>query len=358
MDKTGTLIPENPSIAIVKGSSINLGADNIATIGDIITYSYDVTNTGNVPLHNVNVTESTATFTGTGTLPTPTFVSANQGSLAGLLKVGEKATYSATYAITMMDILAGKIDNQAYADGLSPKNVAVKDTSDSKNNADYNETGSSSSTKERDRTGTILVPETDVAISKFVNNSMPSLGDTVTYTIIAKNIGLFPATNVKVVDSLNVGLGFVSATTTNGTWTSPTWDIPLIAPGDSAILTIKAFAKIEGVINNIAKLDTMDQLDSDPSNNQDKSCISVPVALCQGKTLELSAPVGYTNVIWFKNGTQVGTGNTFIVNSTGDYTMTADQGGPCGTGSCCPLRIQTEVCCEPVCVPISAKKIR
>ncbi|MBK8444563.1 MAG: hypothetical protein IPL35_14635 [Sphingobacteriales bacterium] len=44
-DPTNTPIPA-PAISLVKGSSLDLGADNLATVGDIITYTYTATNTG------------------------------------------------------------------------------------------------------------------------------------------------------------------------------------------------------------------------------------------------------------------------------------------------------------------------
>ena len=357
-DKTGTPIAESPKITIVKGSALNLGTDGVATPGDIVTYSYDVTNIGNVTLTSVTVTENAAGFTGTGTLPAPTFVSSTLASPAGTLLVGEKATYSATYAITAADILAGKIDNSAFANGISPKGTAVKDTSDSKNPADYNESGIPSDPNGEDKTGTPIGGSADIAVIKKVNNSLPSKGDQITYTIVAKNTGNTIATNVVISDQIPSGVSFVSATANKGTWSTPKWSIPMLAAGDSAILSIKVNVTGEGVINNTAKLDTLDQKDSNPDNNVSKVCISVPITICQGTTIELSAPQGYTNVVWFKNGTQVAAGNTYQATSTGSYTMSADQGGTCGTTSCCPVRIISEVCCQVICVPISTKKIR
>ncbi|MEZ4985246.1 MAG: hypothetical protein R2795_09455 [Saprospiraceae bacterium] len=152
------MIQEMPAIALIKGSSLNLGADGIATVGDVVTYTYIVTNTGNVTLDNVTVTETAASFTGTGILPSPTYTagSSSQGSAAGTLLVGESATYTATYAITQDDIDAGQIDNQALATGYSPMDTEVMDDSDSGNPADPNETGTPSDPDGDDPTGTLI----------------------------------------------------------------------------------------------------------------------------------------------------------------------------------------------------------
>ena len=161
-DPTGTPIIENPAITIVKGSSLDLGADGMATVGDVITYTYVVTNTGNVTLNEVSVIESVPNFTGTGTPPSPVFNSSSMGSAAGTLLVGESATYTATYAITQVDINRGQVDNQAVATGETPTNTEVEDDSDSSNPNDPNETGRPNNPDEDDPTGTIIPPPVPV----------------------------------------------------------------------------------------------------------------------------------------------------------------------------------------------------
>ena len=129
-DPTNESIPQDPCIGLIKSSSIDLGADGLATPGDIITYTYDVTNCGNVTLSNVSVEELNATFTGTGTLPVPSPL------VPSILNAGESGISTATYAITQEDINAGGVANQASASGEDPMGEEVEDDSDSGNPGD------------------------------------------------------------------------------------------------------------------------------------------------------------------------------------------------------------------------------
>ncbi|MBK9462151.1 MAG: hypothetical protein IPN94_22710, partial [Sphingobacteriales bacterium] len=197
-----------PAISLVKGSSLALGADGVASAGDVITYTYVVTNTGNVTLTSVGVTEQAADFTGSGTLPTPTYVAASStlGSAAGTLLVGESATYTATYAITTADITATFVNNQAQASGNPPTGSPVTDLSDSSNPADANETGTPSDPAGDDPTNTLLSAP-DISLVKGSSlalgaDNQATPGDLITYTYVATNTGTVDLTSVTLTEQL------------------------------------------------------------------------------------------------------------------------------------------------------------
>ncbi len=122
---TITAIPSNPCIEVIKTASVDLGADGEANPGDEITYSYIITNCGNTTLSDIQLTESTDMFTGTGDLPIPITPSPS------IIAPGEQSSSLATYAITQEDIDAGGVTNQAFVSGNDPRGTEVSDASDS-----------------------------------------------------------------------------------------------------------------------------------------------------------------------------------------------------------------------------------
>ncbi|MDE0558846.1 gliding motility-associated C-terminal domain-containing protein [Algoriphagus sp. NF] len=105
----------NADIALVKSAEVE-SEDDCFDTGDLVTYTFVVTNTGNVTLTSITLDE--INFTGTGTLSDVEFVSSSMGSIEGTLMPGETATYTATYEITLADTDARFINNQALATGF------------------------------------------------------------------------------------------------------------------------------------------------------------------------------------------------------------------------------------------------
>ncbi|MBO6880310.1 gliding motility-associated C-terminal domain-containing protein [Winogradskyella sp.] len=191
-----------PVIAIEKTSSLDLGVDGIASVGDIITYTYTVTNTGNTTLFDVSVTEDAADFTGTGTLPTPTYVSGGtdedgQADLEDMVVGSGTIVYTATYAITQADIDAGIVTNQAIADSDDPSGNPVTDDSDDPADPTGTDDPTDTTIPENPSIETVKT----VMITNDVAPSGASLGDEMTYTITVTNTGNVTLDSVGIVDT-------------------------------------------------------------------------------------------------------------------------------------------------------------
>jgi uncharacterized repeat protein (TIGR01451 family) len=89
---------QSPALAIVKTAT----PATYSKVGDVISYSYAVTNSGNVTLYNITVVDDKAA------------VNCPDTSSAGLLPNGTIAC-TASYTIVAADITAGSVTNAAYA---------------------------------------------------------------------------------------------------------------------------------------------------------------------------------------------------------------------------------------------------
>ncbi|MFF9589680.1 DUF6923 family protein, partial [Streptomyces sp. NPDC014646] len=98
---------------LVPGLSVKKTADpdTVKAAGEKITYSFVLTNTGNVELKDLAVKETS--FSGTGTAPV---AQCPDGPLAP----GKSATCTATYTVTQEDIDAGSLENTATGTGTPP----------------------------------------------------------------------------------------------------------------------------------------------------------------------------------------------------------------------------------------------
>lgn len=121
----------------------------------------------------------------------------------------------------------------------------------------------------------------DAALSvlKYVSNPAPSIGSSITYTIMAANGGPSIARDVQITDLLPSGVAYQSHTTSQGTYdhTSGLWSIGNMADGVSATLTVTAQVTATGpiTITNTASITNLIQPDPNLGDNSDSASIYV-----------------------------------------------------------------------------------
>jgi uncharacterized repeat protein (TIGR01451 family) len=180
-DTTATpVVGERPSIELdLVASAIDDVDGNGHDAGDLITYTYVVTNTGTQVLDPVAVND-------------PLFANPTVICPAGPLAPGASVTCtSRTYTLTQADIDAGQVVNTATATGTAPGGATVTDDDST--------------------TTPVVVEKADIKVTKTVDDNSPKVGDTVTYTITVQNKGGQTADSVKLTDVLPEGVTFVSA---------------------------------------------------------------------------------------------------------------------------------------------------
>ena len=121
---------------------------------------------------------------------------------------------------------------------------------------------------------TVLVSEADLSLTKTVNNTSPTVGDTVVFTVEVSNAGPSDANNVIVRDILPSGFSFDLAGTsaTQGSYSIATGDWTVGTLSTSApvqTLTLSAVASATGTYLNRAQVwvSAANDPDSTPANN-------------------------------------------------------------------------------------------
>ena len=178
-DATETPVTQSPAIVLVKTGVYNGNASK-AAVGDSVTYTFTVTNTGNTTLYNVIVSDPMTGLIITG------------NPIASLAPGTSNATITGTYLITQTDINAGKVSNQAKATAKDSEGNNVEDFSGTDVNND-------------DSTETTLPQSSTIALMKTASISGTGtglLGETITYTFTVKNTGNTILTNVEVTDPM------------------------------------------------------------------------------------------------------------------------------------------------------------
>ena len=275
---------------IIPGKSVDVENPNF---GDTVTYTVTVTNNGIVDAKHVVVVDHLDKGL-------KYFSSSNNG-------VYDAATHTVTWIIDIDIDSSIDLTVTAVADeyGVLTNNVTVGDKTASVD---------------------VVVPE--ITPDKTVNITNPNFGDKVEYTITVSNNGVGDAKQVVVVDTLNEGLTFVSASD-NGVWNpfkrTVTWTVDL-AKGEFKVFNVIATVSAYGNI-----LNTVVVGDKSSSVN-----IAVP-EIIPGKSVDVENPnfgdtVTYTVVVTndgVGDAKQVVVRDTLdkglkFIKATGTYTWDGD----------------------------------
>ncbi|MEG0977578.1 MAG: hypothetical protein RSF02_03395, partial [Bacilli bacterium] len=183
-----------------------------AKVGDVLTYTLTVKNTGNTPANNVVITDPTpggTTFVPgsiTSTVPYGGSNPATGLTLTNPIPAG--GTVTITYKVTVTSIPAtNPIPNTA--------NIAYTFTSDPANPNGNSANGPSNTVNTQVNHADLTSPGNFV---KSVDKAVDKVGDVLTYTLVVKNTGNVPANNVVITDPIPNGTAFVPGSVTS---TSP-----------------------------------------------------------------------------------------------------------------------------------------
>jgi uncharacterized repeat protein (TIGR01451 family) len=240
--------PQQADLALVKTVS-----DSTPNVGDTVTFTVKLTNTGPSAATNVQVTDLLpAGLTFVSDTPSP----GTYDPATGLWTVGTLANGAqATLALQAHVVVASARSNTAtitHADQFDP-------------NAGNN-TGSA----------TVRPQRADLALTKTVDDPTPNVGDAVTFTVTLTDRGPDTATNVTVQDLLPAGLTFVSASPSQGTYNSTTgaWAVGTVTTATPQTLQIHATVASPAAQTNTASISHSDQFDPLAGNNTSTATVT------------------------------------------------------------------------------------
>jgi len=168
----------NPAISVTKDDQLPYGPQALY-VGDVITYIITLTNTENVTLNNISLTDANATM--------------QANSVISSLMSGASATLTATHTITQADIDAGQVSNSAVAE-VDYNGTTYSDTSD--------DTDPSSPTGDDDPTITHIIQTPGLALSlddqlSYLPQNL-GVGDDINYILTVTNSGNVVLNNISV----------------------------------------------------------------------------------------------------------------------------------------------------------------
>jgi hypothetical protein len=166
--------PPNPNIRLVKSA-----APTLVHVGDTVTYTFEVTNTGDEDLFEVTLTDDTGICDAEPILE-------DDGDGDSTLAVDETWTYTCEHVATADD--PSRLENVATVTAVNEADEEVSD--------------------EDDAVARIIHP--DIDLEKSVSASTVPAGTTVTYTFVVTNTGDTKLFDVTVVDDVMGTIGTIA----------------------------------------------------------------------------------------------------------------------------------------------------
>lgn len=212
-------VPATPGLRVNKLAS----PSTVTAAGQTVTYSFAVTNTGNVTMSNLSINDTFLAPAG----PVPV-VSCPVTSLAG----GASTTCTASYVASQADLNTGHIVNTATVQGTAP--------------------GTTTPTISQPDTVTVKAPSTPgLSLDKTVSGTATKVGDNLLYEFLVRNTGNVTVSLIRVVDSFTTGVGPVPTVTCPYTTLDPSQETTCTATyavkqGDVDRGTIENSAFAEG----------------------------------------------------------------------------------------------------------------
>ena len=271
-DPANNSVTSNPSSATVPAGQINTlsltksaSPSQISTIGQTVTYTFVVTNTGNQNIVNpavVDMQQPPAGALSSG--PTCVSTSSPAGACAALLIPGQSMTFTATYVSTAADFAHGEINDTATATGKDPKGNTL------------------TSNPASAQVVTTQSPKLTVAKSAL-EASYAKAGDVIHYSFAVTNAGNVPLSGISISDAQAAPAGNLDA--------APVCPVTTLAAGDSTICTatytVKQADVDNGSVNDSAIAHGTPP--SGPSIDSPPSDVSVPADLGAALTIKKTA---------------------------------------------------------------------
>jgi uncharacterized repeat protein (TIGR01451 family) len=212
--------PASATLTVDKtaGSWVDVDTDNVIEGGDTVTYTYLITNTGNVTINDAVPVDGGPTFNsvaGTGSMGAFTLTVGD-----GDLSPGETATYTAVYTLSDADAFRAAgisaatgdaVENSATATGDGPGPIVPTSNTDSVE-------------IELPADPLMTVAKSFVLVKAPANNlpanvNLAEVGDTINYTYVVNNDGNVTLTGVSI-DDVHEGSSLGAGTIANETLTS------------------------------------------------------------------------------------------------------------------------------------------